>query len=203
MRPITLTPYGFRFFEGEGGGGGNNTEKKVDHPQPEEKKEGEKVPVASLIEERKKRQASEAELDKLKAEIKAKEDEELKKKGEIEKLLDAEKAEHTKTKQELESMKIKASEYDALQAVERAELKTQLGTQWEEEFDSMPLPTLKKIASKLTVSGKLTPAGDGGAGGDGNIKLTDAEKAEAQRMGLSEEGFIRFKNKKDELQTKK
>ena len=198
-----FTPYGFRFFEGEGGSGDGAPAKKTEDPTPEEK--GEKVPLGSLIEERKKRQAIEVERDALLAKQKALDEEELKKKGELQKLIDAKELELKAEREKNASLQSKATEYEALQAIERAEIKKALGTDWEEEFDSMPLPTLKKIAIKLssTENGTKIPKGDGGIDGDGKVKLTDEDKAQAQQMGLSDEAYARFLKTSEKLKPKK
>lgn len=199
-----FTPYGFRFFEGEGGNGGGTPEKKTEDLNPEEKDKGEKVPLGTLIEERKKRQAIEVERDTLLAKQKALDEEELKKKGELQKLIDAKELELKAEREKVASLQSKATEYEALQAIERAEIKKALGTDWEEEFDSMPLPTLKKIAIKLgSAEGSKIPKGDGGIDGDGKVKLTDEDKAQAQQMGLSDEAYARFLKTSEKLKPKK
>lgn len=152
------------------------------------------VPLADLMSERKKRQALEVELDAKKAaEAKVKEDK-LKEEGKYQELL----AEKDK---ELQALKPKADAFDELDASERAEIKEALDDKWDDDYNDLPLKVLRKIKKNLSLPGKIDA--DNGGGFKGGKDLTDAEKAEAKRMDLSEDGYKRFKQKREEAKNKK
>ena len=99
------------------------------------------------------------ELARINAEKKQKEDDEAKKRGEYEKLLEAEKAAHVA---DLE--KAKADEADAkeLRAAKKAaveEIRKKMGNRWDDSFIALPLEALAKIAGEpISILNTSAPA---------------------------------------------
>lgn len=119
------------------------------------------VPLSSLLDERKKRQSLEAEIEKFRKE---KEDAETQKKlaeGKKDEVI-MELTEKLKSKEkEFEPFIEKAKKYDEYDKAKRETLKEVLKDNWMESFDTMPLMDVEKIASKLTHNVKLPDADNG------------------------------------------
>lgn len=123
------------------------------------------------------------ERDKQKARVRELEEAEQKRKEadltEIEKA----KQEADRLKKELETATEKAKKLDAYEATRREAIKAELGDKWDDEFASMPLTALEKVAAKLA---QAKPAGapPPGSGADELPKtweeaLRDSRKFEA------------------------
>jgi len=126
--------------------------------------------------------------DKLKGDLKAIEDEKLISSGETKKLLEQREKELEEIKGNFDVIKKQADEYESyktkkreglLAEIEDEELKTIAG--------ELSLDKLEILVKKS--KGVKTPDVDNGNAGN-KLKLTDAERAEAKRMGLSESDFM-------------
>ncbi len=106
--------------------------------------------------------------------VKRKEQEEkLKADGEYQKLL-AEK------EKEIESMKPKASAFEQLRQVEIEEAKKTLNDKWDDEYETLSIPALRKTVSLLSTSKlKVDGVDDGKIPEPPKVQLTEAQRREA------------------------
>ncbi len=158
------------------------------------------VSLVALQEERKKRQNMQVELDNANAKIKNSKDEKLKEDGKLAELLTERETEITELKDKLTKSDEITKNYNDLVDVEKADIKEALGEEWDDDFDAMPIGTLRKVSKKILGKTKANPNDDTGIVLDeSTVTLTEDDKAHAKRMGLSEEGYARFKVKREKL----
>lgn len=149
-------------------------------PQDAEKQT---VPLAELIKVRKEAQALKKQLEGF--------DAKTKKEAEAKLLEEKKYTEVIATKEaELEQLRAKAEQFDALVTAEREAIKESLGDKYLPEFDNMDITALKKVAKLLEVAPKV-PDTDKTIG-DPASSLTPEQKAEAERMNLSEDMYKRY-----------
>lgn len=152
------------------------------------------VPLATFLETKNKLKELSEQLEGFKSEQQKQKEAKLKEEGKLKELLEEKEAEIQRIKAELEK---DALAYREILEAERKQAKEILGDDFtEEELSVMPLNTLRKFVS--IAQKKETPGVDSG-GGSSPSKLTDTQKAEAQRMGLSEEGYKLYLEKRKKL----
>ena len=126
--------------------------------------------------------------DKLKGDLKAIEDEKLISSGETKKLLEQREKELEEIKGNFDVIKKQADEYESYKKSKREGLLAEIE---DEELktiaEDLSLDKLE-IFVKKNKGVKLPDVDNGNAGN--KLKLTDAERAEAKRMGLSESDFM-------------
>lgn len=126
--------------------------------------------------------------DELKAQLKKIDEDDAKKKGDYEKLLADKTTELNTLKEEKESLKQAVEKFENYEKERRKELLEKLKDEKHKKIASdLPLDKLELFVELETVS-KKPDTDDGNAGGK-TVKLTPAEKAEAERMGLDEKDF--------------
>ena len=175
------------FYEAEGASGGSNG---GDH-KPEPSKElldkityldGE---LKKVIKER----------DEAKSKNRETEEAEALKKGNYEKLIEDLKGEISTTKSELETVKVKATQFDEYEKRKRDSIKKDLGEKYKPSMDKLDISDLEELAETLKLpESKPHDAGDG-KGGDG---VKNPFKKET--FNMSEQ--IRLKKENPELYEK-
>ena len=173
-----LQVYGDRFFNKEGNEGG-------DPPAPPEKKlekdiEAKLERLAHLESENKELIAA---RDKAKEAKRKEEEDKLKQKGELQKLLDNKDIELSEKDKTLEDLKTKADAFEQLRTAEIDEAKKSLGDKWLDEYANLSLPALRKTVTALKAQLIKIPGTDNGGGGDPPVvTLTPDQKKEAKQM---------------------
>jgi hypothetical protein len=158
--------------------------------------------VAELIAERKKRQELEKQLKAISDEKKKQEEAKLLEEGKLKEVLTAKEKELEDYKKSVEQDLALASEFKDFQSKRRDSLKQKFGDKWVDSFNNIPLSDLETLADKFVPANPELNR-DKGTGGSGEPGLTEDEKKEAQRMGLSEDGYKQFKKKREEIKGKK
>lgn len=159
--------------------------------------------LKELLAERKARQELKKELDAMRAERQKEQDEKLKEDGKLKELLDKKEQELATLKSELEAHKTKSTEWDNYQSSKRKTLIDKIPEADRlESFNTLPLSDLEKLADRFSTKHPLDV--DSGNGKPPKpTELTEAEKEQAKRMGLSEDGFKLFKKRQEELKSSK
>lgn len=179
----------------EGAGGGSGEPKTYSEEE-----------FTKVVEQRQKAKEKVIELENSIASINAKlkefEEAESLKKGDYEKLINDLKAENNNLKTEFEAAKNKASEWDNYQSTKRKALIDKIPEADRlESFNILPLADLEKLADKFSVKPAIGTDTGGGTVPKPN-ELSEVEKAEADRMGLSHEAYKQFKKRREELKSK-
>lgn len=152
------------------------------------------VPLPTFLDMKSKVKDLSEKLESFENEKRKAEEAKLAEEGKLKELLEKKEAELEKLKSDYEP---DALAYREILNQERESAKEVLGDDFtDEEIEVMPLQTLRKLVKKVSV--KPTPETDGG-GGNPPTQLTESEKAEAKRMGLSDDAYKRFKEKRKEL----
>lgn len=102
--------------------------------------------------------------------------------------------------EELGGYKSKVGEYETYITQKKDSIKTELGDKWLDSMTALPLADLEKLAQTLKIPDKTvdTDKNKGSAIKD----LTADEKQQAAKMGLTEEGFLLYKQKLNERKNK-
>ena len=182
------------FYIPDGVEGGNDNV-NTDTPNSDVKT----VPLADLIAERKKRQDFQKELDAIKQKQKEADEAKLLEEGKLKEVLSAKEKEFDEYKKSIEQDLKLASEFKEFQTKRRDVIKEKLGDKWVESFSNIPLTDLEVLSEKLSVVPNAVTTNNGTGAGANSVTLTATEKAEAERMGLSEEGYIKFKETRAKL----
>lgn len=114
--------------------------------------------------------------------------------GKTSELLNETKAELEREKSEKEALKLKAEEAEKYVNAERERLISQLPDEDKEYAEDIKdlIKLSKFVAKQLKAPAKT----DNGKGASGEIKLTEAEKADAVRMGISEQDYFEIQEKR-------
>lgn len=114
--------------------------------------------------------------------------------GKTSELLNETKAELEREKAEKEALKLKAEEAEKYVNAERERLISQLPDEDKEYAEDIKdlIKLSKFVAKQLKAPAKT----DNGKGASGEIKLTEAEKADAVRMGISEQDYFEIQEKR-------
>jgi hypothetical protein len=144
---------------------------------------------------------AQSQLDAIKAKENKAKEEDLKKKGDYEKLL-------LEKESLIEQLNVKAKAYDDYYNAEIENIKTVLGDNWEDEFTNLSLGSLKKLTAIKAVEKKVevdNPTGSPKKKVD--IELDEADKKEAEFMFpnfMQQEAYDAYKEIKiKKLQLKK
>ena len=127
--------------------------------------------------------------DEFKSKLKAIEDSKLIDEGKKDELLKQKETELTELKTQFDAVKAKADEFDTYKQTKRDGL-----------LAKIPDEKLRKVANEIqgldslemfveTINGEKPATTDNGNAG-GAVKLSDAQKKEAEELGLSEEDYI-------------
>ena len=170
-----LQVYGYRFFEADGKEGGDPIAPVVDKD------------IKAKLERLAHLESENKELisarDKAKEAKRKEEEDKLKQKGELQKLLDNKDIELGEKDKILEELKTKADAFEQLRTAEIDEAKKSLGEKWLDEYANLTLPTLRKTVTALKAQLISIPSTDNGGGGDPPvITLTPNQKKEAKQM---------------------
>jgi len=157
------------------------------------------VPLADLIAERKKRQDFQKELEGIKQKQKEADEAKLLEEGKLKEVLSSKEKEFDEYKKSIEQDLKLANEFKEFQTKRRDVIKEKLGDKWVESFSNIPLTDLEVLSEKLSVVPNAVTTNNGTGAGANSVTLTATEKAEAERMGLSEEGYIKFKETRAKL----
>lgn len=134
------------------------------------------------------------EKKELEGKLKAIEDEKKIKDGKTDELLNETKSELEKKIAENEALKLKADEAEKYINSERERLISLLPDEDKEYAEDIKdLAKLSKFVNKQLKDPVKT---DDGKGASGSVKLTEAEKADAVRMGVSEQDYADIKEKR-------
>lgn len=109
-------------------------------------------------------------------------EEKLKQDGELQKLLDVKQSEIDNLKSQLQSFKVKADAYDELENQERLLAKDKLGEKWDEDYNNIPIKTLRKIISTVSIPNAIHSDNGSGIKTPTKITLTKAQEAERDLM---------------------
>lgn len=119
------------------------------------------------------------ERDKLVKEQKARDEKKLKADGKLQELIDFKETELGSQRVELDSLKVKADEFEVFKAAKVETAKAELAEKWLDEYAKLSLSALDSLVKSI-VGSKNTPHGDDGAsGGKVIIALTAEQKEEA------------------------
>ena len=119
------------------------------------------------------------ERDKLVKEQKARDEKKLKADGKLQELIDFKETELGSQRVELDSLKVKADEFEVFKAAKVETAKAELAEKWLDEYAKLSLSALDSLVKSIAGS-KDTPHGDDGAsGGKVIITLTAEQKEEA------------------------
>jgi len=157
---------------------------------------------AKLLEEGKLKEvlsAKEKEFDAIKQKQKEADEAKLLEEGKLKEVLSAKEKEFDEYKKSIEQDLKLASEFKEFQTKRRDVIKEKLGDKWVESFSNIPLTDLEVLSEKLSVVPNAVTTNNGTGAGANSVTLTATEKAEAERMGLSEEGYIKFKETRAKL----
>ena len=154
------------------------------------------VPLSELISERKRRQSMETELDKIKADQKTAADNELKRQGNLQKLLDDRDA-------EIKTLKPQVDEYNSYLSSKRDKIKADLGEKYKPYMDSMKLVDLEDLALTLNSKSPDPNLDKGAPPKKGDIVLSDQQKEEAKVMGLDEETYFNIQKNREKRKAAK
>lgn len=160
------------------------------------------VPVAVLIKERKEKQELKKKLDAIEAAQKKADEDKLVEQGKLKEALDLKVKEFEDYKKSIEPQLKKASDFEEFQTKKREKIKTDLGDKWVESFNNIPLNDLEVVAEKLKAQ-PATQTNNGTGGTPPPATLSATEKEEAARMGLSDEGYTRYKETLNKLKENK
>lgn len=139
-------------------------------------KEPKTVPLAELINERKKRQSLEtriADIERLDAESK---EAKLKEEGKIKELLAAK-------ENELKVLQPKVQEFESYRQSKVEQLKLQIGDKWKDSFANLPLADLETLTETLKPPIKVLDVDKGASIPQStNVQITEEQKKEALTM---------------------
>ena len=176
----------------EGAGGGPDGSKTFSE------EEFNKV-VSQRQEAKEKVKELENSIASINAKLKEFEEAESLKKGDYEKLINDLKTENGTLKSELDQAKSKAGEWDNYQSAKRKILIDKIPEADRlKSFDVLPLEDLEKLSEKFSTKPPVGTDGGGGTPPKPN-ELTETEKEEAKRMGISDDGYKHFKKRKEEI----
>ena len=180
--------------EGAGSGSGE--------PKTYSEEEFNKV-VSQRQEAKEKIKELESSISSINTKLKEFEEADSIKKGDYEKIINDLKSENTSLKSKLDESEKKAGEWDNYQSSKRKTLIDKIPEADRlESFNVLPLGDLEKLVDKFSVKPPIDV--DGGNGKPPKpTELTEAEKEQAKKMGLSEDGFKLFKKRQEELKTSK
>jgi len=186
----------FLFFAPDGTEGGN------ENVNTDTANSDKTVPLSELIAERKKRQEASKELETIKQKLKEAEEAKLVEDGKIKEALEAKSKEFDDFKKSIEPKLKLADEYEEFQSKRRETIKDKLKDKWLDSFAKLPLADLEILSEKLALPNAVTTNNGTGAGTN-SATLSAEEKQEAARMGLSEEGYVKFKETRAKLKGNK
>ena len=187
-----LQVYGDRFFEADGKEGGDPIVPVVDKD------------IKAKLERLAHLESENKELisarDKAKEAKRKEEEDKLKQKGELQKLLDNKDIELSEKDKTLGELQIEADAFRQLRTAEIDEAKKSLGDKWLDEYANLSLPTLRKTVTALKAQLIKIPSTDNGGGGDPPvITLTADQKKAAKDRGLTEEEYAEILKRHKEI----
>ncbi|MFA5772866.1 MAG: hypothetical protein WC974_09075 [Thermoplasmata archaeon] len=158
----------------------NNSAEIIESVTPEPQS-GEKVPLSELMSERKKRQDVEKQLASIQDTLKQDAEAKLKAQGELQELLKLKESELAEKNNLVNTLKAKADAYDLLEQEEREAAKKNLGVKWDDDYNQIPIKTLRKIVANFNIPSAVKI--DNGSGAHiTKITLTEKQKAERDLM---------------------
>lgn len=143
------------------------------------------------------------ELDKLKAEKNKAAEDDAKKKGDYQSIIDAKQSEIDELKTKAEKADLLQQQIEEIETETRKELLSRLDKDGKEFAKDL---SISKLREYVKIAGKtLAPPSDNGKGAtSGDVKLTDAQKREAEIMGLDDKAYFEVMEKrKQNLENKK
>jgi len=138
--------------------------------------------LTDLKSERTKRQDVEKRLLALEEKDRIANEEKLKADGQLQQLLDSRTKELEDVKSQMISLKQKADSFDELENQEREEAKTKLGDKWDDGYANIPIKTLRKLVSTVTVNNAIDTDNGSGVKPQTKIKLTKDQESERDLM---------------------
>jgi len=157
---------------------------------------------ADLKSEREKRQGLQKQLDDINLRLKTDDETKLAEQGKLKELLDLREKELSESKSKISTLESKANAYDELEKQEREAAKERLGEKWDDDYNTIPIRTLRKIISTVSIPNAI--GSDNGAGAFKiGISLTEVQKKDAKEKGMSEEIYKDYLKTIDERAEKK